>query len=85
MKLVAVNGRRWTADNLRAAVKTAATNSAPVELLIENGDYFNTRRLDYHGGEKYPVLERDTNRPDLLADIIRPLTPEPPANSIDMN
>src|SRR5208283_1228354 len=60
MKLVAVNGRAWTADNLRAAVKSAATNSAPIELLIENGDYFKNYRLDYHSGEKYPCLERDT-------------------------
>lgn len=85
MKLVAVNGRAWTADNLRAAVKSAATNSAPIELLIENGDYFKTYRLDYHGGEKYPCLERDTNRPDLLAEIIRPLTPEPATNSAAKN
>ncbi len=81
MKLVAVNGRAWTADNFRAAVKTAATNSAPIELLIENGDYFKSYRLDYHGGEKYPCLERDPNRPDLLAEIIRPLAPEPATNA----
>ncbi len=80
MKLVAVNGRAWTADNLRAAVKTAATNSAPIELLIENGDYFKNYRLDYHNGEKYACLERDPGRPDLLADIIRPLTSEPSTN-----
>jgi len=85
MKLVAVNGRAWTADNLRAAVKVAATNSAPVELLVENGDYFKSYRPDYHGGEKYPVLERDTNRPDLLDEIIKPLTPEPSSNSAAKN
>jgi hypothetical protein len=81
MKLVAVNGRAWSADNLRAAIKTAVTNSASIELLIENGDYFKNYRLDYHGGEKYPCLQRDPNRPDLLAEIIRPLTPEPSTNS----
>jgi predicted metalloprotease with PDZ domain len=85
MKLVAVNGRRWTPENLRAAVKSAATNGAPIELLIENSDYFKNYRLDYHGGEKYPFLERDTNRPDLLAGIIKPLTPEPPTNSAAKN
>jgi len=85
MKLVAVNGRAWTADNLRTAVKSAATNDAPIELLIENGDYFKTYRLDYHGGEKYPCLERDPNRPDLLDEIIRPLIPEPSTNSAAKN
>lgn len=82
MKLVAVNDRAWTPDILRAAVKSAVTNRAPIELLIENDDYFKTCRLDYHGGEKYPVLERAANRPDLLAEIIRPLTPEPATNSV---
>ncbi len=81
MKLVAVNGRAWSADILRTAVKTAATNSAPIELLVENGDYYQTFRLDYHGGEKYPVLERDAAKPDLLDTIIQPLTPAPVGDS----
>ena len=81
MKLVAVNGRAWSAEILRTAVKTAATNSAPIELLVENGDYYQTFRLDYHGGEKYPVLERDAAKPDLLEAIIKSLTPEPAANT----
>jgi len=85
MKLVAVNGRRWTPENLRAAVKSAATNGAPIELLIENSDYFKNYRLDYHGGEKYPCLERVPAKPDLLAEIIKPLTPEPPTNSAAKN
>ena len=77
MKLVAVNGRRWTPDLLRAAVRSAATNSAPVELLVENEDYFKTCNLDYHAGEKYPLLVRDAAKPDLLAEILKPLTPAP--------
>jgi predicted metalloprotease with PDZ domain len=75
MKLVAVNGRRWTAEILRAAVKAAKTNSAPIELLVENEEYFVTCKVDYHDGEKYPQLERDASRPDLLAEILKPLTP----------
>ncbi|HXR03905.1 MAG TPA: M61 family peptidase [Verrucomicrobiae bacterium] len=81
MKLVAVDGRAWSAEILRAAVKAAATNTAPIELLVANGDYYKTFRLDCHGGEKYPCLERDPARPDLLDEIIRPLTPETPVAS----
>jgi predicted metalloprotease with PDZ domain len=77
MKLLAVNGRRWTPEILRTAVKEAKTNTAPIELLVENEDYFKTCKLDYHDGEKYPQLERDTAKPDLLAEILKPLTPEP--------
>ncbi len=81
MKLVAVNERAWSAELLRTAVKTAATNSTPIELLVENGDFYKTCRLDYHGGEKYPMLERDASKPDLLDEVIKPLTPEPPPES----
>jgi predicted metalloprotease with PDZ domain len=77
MKLVAVNGRRWTPEILRGAVKAAATNHAPIELLIENSEYFKTYHLTYSDGEKYPCLERDPSKPDLLSQILQPLTPEP--------
>ena len=77
MRLVAVNKRRWTPEFLRAAVKLAATDPAPVELLIENEDYLKTYPLDYHEGEKYAQLERDPAKPDLLSEILKPLTPEP--------
>jgi len=77
MKLLGVNGRHWTPEILRAAVKEAATNASPVELLVENEDYFKTCPVNYHGGEKYPLLERDSAKPDLLSQILKPLTPEP--------
>ncbi len=76
MKLVAVNGRHWTPENLRAAIKTAVTGRAPIELLLENEDYFKTCKVDYHEGEKYPQLERDGSKPDMLSAILKPLTPE---------
>ena len=79
MKLVAVNEHAWSAKILRDAVKTAATNAAPVALLVENNDFYQTCAVDYHGGEKYPVLERDPSKPDWLDAILQPLTPEPPA------
>ena len=71
MKLLGVNGRRWTQELLRAAIKETKTNSGPLELLIENGDTFKTCRLDYHDGERYPYLERDETKPDILATIIK--------------
>lgn len=75
MKLIAVNGRRWTPDRLRDALKASRGTTAPIELLLENGDFFRTARLDYHEGERYPHLERDAARPDLLTPIISPLAP----------
>ena len=77
MKLVAVNSRRWKPELLRAAVTSAKTEAAPIELLLENQDYFKTCNIDYHGGERYPHLERDAAKPDLLSEILKSLTPAP--------
>jgi predicted metalloprotease with PDZ domain len=72
VKLLAVNSRRWTAELLRTAIKEAKDGTAPIELLVENGDVFKTCKVDYHDGERYPDLERDTTKPDVLSDIIKP-------------
>jgi len=71
MKLVAVNGRRFAGEVLREALKAGKTSSAPLELLVENTDYYQTYKIDYHGGEKYPHLVRDESKPDLLSDILK--------------
>ncbi len=71
MKLVAVNGKKFTGDVLREALKEGKTNSVSLELLVENTDYFHTYKLDYHGGERYPHLVRDESKPDVLSEIIK--------------
>jgi predicted metalloprotease with PDZ domain len=80
MKLIAVNGRRWTPAILRTAVKTAKAGPEAIELLVENGDFFKTCKLDYHEGEKYPHLERNAANPDLLGQILKPLAAHTTAN-----
>jgi predicted metalloprotease with PDZ domain len=70
VKLIAVNGRQYTATVLREAVK--ATTAKPLELLIKNGEYYETHRIDYRGGERYPHLTRTDGQPDLLSKIIQP-------------
>jgi predicted metalloprotease with PDZ domain len=74
MKLIAVNGRRWSAPVLRAAL--AATKAGgKLELLVENGEFFRTFALEHREGERYPRLEREAAAPDVLAAIVRPLAP----------
>ncbi len=75
MKLLAVNGRRWNPDDLRAAIRQAKDGVAPIELLIENEDFFRTYSVDYHGGERYPHLERLSGKPDLLGEIAKMKAP----------
>jgi predicted metalloprotease with PDZ domain len=71
-KLVAVNNRQFTETVLREAIDKAVTDTKPLELLIKNGEYYQTYRVDYHGGERYPHLVRDGNTTDLLTQIIAP-------------
>ena len=69
MKLIAVNGHQYSPDVLRDALKAGKSSTAPLELLVENTDYYKTYKLDYHGGERYPHLVRDDSKPDLLTEI----------------
>ena len=71
MKVIAVNGRRFTPQGFREALAASKNSSQPLQLLVENTDYFRTFNLDYHGGEKYPHLVREESKPDMLSDIIR--------------
>jgi len=71
MKVVAVNGRRFSPEVFRDAIKAAKGTTAPIDLLIENTDYYKTYKIDYHGGEKYPHLVRDESKPDLLTEIMK--------------
>jgi predicted metalloprotease with PDZ domain len=71
MKLVAVNGRQYSVEVLRDALRAGKSATAPLELLVENTDYYKTYKLDYHGGERYPHLVRDDAKPDLLSEIYK--------------
>jgi predicted metalloprotease with PDZ domain len=71
MKIVSVSGRAWTTDVLHEAIVSAKTKTASIELVVENGSFQETYKLNYHGGERYPHLERDNTKPDLLGDVIK--------------
>ncbi len=56
--ITSVNGRQFTATVLREEVQGAAKTTDPIELMVRSGEYTSTRKVDYHGGERYPHLER---------------------------
>ena len=56
-RVLAVNGIAYTADELKKAI-TAAKDGRGVELLFQRGDKFQTVKIDYRGGLRYPWLER---------------------------
>ena len=70
LTLVAVNLREYKGDILQDAVTDAKNGKAPIELLVKQGDDYRIVRIDYHGGLRYPALERIEGRPDLLTPIL---------------
>jgi predicted metalloprotease with PDZ domain len=74
MKLVAVNGRKWSPPVLHGALHAAQGTNAPVELLVENAQFFKTYSIPYYEGDKNPHLEPVSGRPDILGEILKPLT-----------
>ena len=72
MKVIGVNGRIYTHDRLEDAIKEAQQESKPITLLLVVDDYFQTSTINYHGGGRYPHLERDTSKPDYLDELIKP-------------
>ena len=43
-----------------------------VQLIVKSGDLYRTVSLDYHGGLRYPTLERIPGKTDYLTDIFSP-------------
>jgi predicted metalloprotease with PDZ domain len=75
MKITAVNGQQYSAGVLKQEIAAAATTTAPIQLLVTNGAEYKTYAVDYHGGMRYPHLERDASRPNYLDEILHPLAP----------
>src|SRR5580698_5092841 len=69
MKIVAVNGAQYSADGIREAIESAKNGTEPITIITSNGARFETRSIDYHGGEKYPHIVRDESHPDYLSEI----------------
>jgi predicted metalloprotease with PDZ domain len=68
MKLVAVNGRKWSPEILLAALKA----HTPIQLLMENIGYYKTYTVNYADGPRFPHLMRNEGQPDVLGEITRP-------------
>ena len=56
-KILAVNGVTYDMDAIKAAI-TAAKDGAPLVLLIQRGDRFESVTVTWRGGLRYPWLER---------------------------
>jgi predicted metalloprotease with PDZ domain len=69
MQILAINGIAYDGDVLTDAIRAAKGGSAPLELIVKNGDRYLVAHVDYHDGLRYPHLERDASVPARLDDI----------------
>ncbi len=72
MQLQAVNDQKYTPALLRETILAAEKGQEPIKLLLKRGDEFLTISLNYHGGLRYPHLERVDTTPDRLDAILAP-------------
>jgi predicted metalloprotease with PDZ domain len=75
MRLIAVNGRQFSVDELTRAVRDSKSNSAPIVLIASNTGTIETHELNYHDGNRYPHLQRVEANPDYLDEILKPHAP----------
>lgn len=72
MLLLGVDERAWSQARLRDAIVAAQGGQGTIDLLVRNVDAFQTVRIEYRGGLRYPRLQRIEGTPDRLADLFAP-------------
>ena len=72
MKLTSVNGRKFDGDALREEIRAAKGAAKPIDVVAEQASFSGAFHIAYHDGERYPHLERISDRSDVLSDIMLP-------------
>jgi predicted metalloprotease with PDZ domain len=73
MRITAVDRKAFAPDVLIQAITEAKSNSAPIELIVQNGPQFQSDAIEYHGGLRYAHIEREPGKPDYLSEIFSPM------------
>jgi len=71
-EIVAVNGRGYTGDRLKDAVKAAKGSKEPIRLLLKSGDRYREVAIDYHEGLRYPHLVKTVEGEAGLDKLLEP-------------
>lgn len=72
MDILSVDGRAFGGEALKQALQGAKTSKDAIRLTVKTGPFVKDLTVDYHGGERYPRLERVDGTPDVLAQILAP-------------
>jgi predicted metalloprotease with PDZ domain len=79
-KIVTINGRAFSPATLQQALTErksgyASSDAAePIYMTVRIGSAEREVSVIYHGGERFPLLERNANTPDVLSDLLAPVT-----------
>ena len=71
--LIGVNGRKYSDRILRDFIRDSKTATGPLQLIFAAEDFVNVANVDYHGGLRYPHLERIDGTTDWLTELGKPL------------
>lgn len=70
VKITAVDGQAFDSGAWAYALKEAQHSKAPITLIAEHTKWLATYHVDYHGGLRYPHLDRIPGKPDMLGQIM---------------
>ncbi len=87
MKVIGVNNKTFSRQRLFDAL-AQSVNRHKIEFLLIEGEDFRTLVLEYSGGPRYLEIVRDSTKPDLLAEILKPAADRPkpaPATNPESN
>lgn len=73
MQVAAVDGQTFSPDVLEDAIRGAVNPGAALKLLVKVDGQYETLRVDYQGGLRYPHLERAGGSPAYIDRISAPL------------
>lgn len=71
-KIIAVDGMAYSPERLKAAITATKGGTTPIGLIVKSGDRYRTVEIAYHGGLRYPRLERVAGAPDRLGELLAP-------------
>ena len=74
MKIVGVNDAVFSGEALRAAIDASKGTTQPVKLLLQAESALVPVEIDYHDGQRFPVLKRVEGTAALMDDITQPLS-----------
>lgn len=71
--IVAVNGREYSDEELTGAIAAAKGGREPIRLLVKEGARYRNVDIAYHGGLRWPHLEKVGRGPAMLDRLLEPL------------